>query len=600
MLTVTHDDAKTKWFLPLLYFLAVFVLLLRKPLDILSLPARWEDVNVLLVPAMQHSWASIFIVHYYYFHFIPTLVTFFSLKLLGIANALLGMNLVAIFMAPLCGVFFATKQFRFIIKNDLLRAFCSLFVVLVPGITEEIYSNMSSIQWFLNVFSFLFVTMLIFRYDEFEKKSRKIKYLYTFFCSVSFLSSAFSVIFLPLLVYVIIRELRRRNELFTIFSYIMPTALLFIQATTIVVNYMQQAKPSGFDTNGILVSTANGFTISAAKIFYYNTTDLFNHVGEWMYLIPLAILAFILFSSFRNGIKFDVYVLACIITTLFFSSIIKASVIDWTCLCGQEQERYFFFAIVFLLILTVRQFDKKKSLPFKLVFLATMTIVAFNMASGFFIPAHADENWNYVKKFYDISGKYQCYVGEPQGWSITIPCSRPISNNMTSASSSVTFTPPMQSTITKISSNSIYTIYGATETFTATISPIPDGGRLQFNIDGKTTNPIAIFDGQAAYDTSLAIGVHQISATYLGAPNFYTSTSDSVAITVLSTSNLKGANLSGANLARLNLSNADMEGANLSNVDMRGANLTNANLRQANITGTNFQGAITSGCIGCP
>ncbi|MGI0007172.1 MAG: hypothetical protein ACREAR_04160, partial [Nitrosotalea sp.] len=277
------------------------------------MPARWEDVNVLLGPAIQHSWSSIFVTHYYYFHFIPTLVTFFSLQLFGIENVLVGMNIAAIIIATLCGIFFATKQFRFIIKNDLLRALCGLFVVLVPGITEEIYSNISSIQWFLNIFIMLFIALLLFRYDEFEKKSVKKKYLYAFFCSVSFLSSGFSVIFLPVLIYIIIREFRRKkNEIITISSYVIPTVLLFVQAITLCINYLQQSVSSVLpNTNEIFISTVNSFTISVAKIFYHNTPDLFQHMGEWMYIMPLALVAFILLNSFKKGMKFEIYTLIC-------------------------------------------------------------------------------------------------------------------------------------------------------------------------------------------------------------------------------------------------------------------------------------------------
>ena len=130
-----YSAVNTKWFLPVLYFLGMVILFLRKPFDVLVLPARWEDVSALLGSAIQYSWGSIFVTHCYYFHLIPSLVTLFSLRTLGIANALFGMNLAAMVIATLCAVFFATKQFRFIIKNDLLRAFCGLFVLLVPGIT---------------------------------------------------------------------------------------------------------------------------------------------------------------------------------------------------------------------------------------------------------------------------------------------------------------------------------------------------------------------------------------------------------------------------------------------------------------------------------
>lgn len=528
-----YANANTKWFLPLLYFLGIVLLLSRKPLEVLVLPARWEDVSALLGSAMQYSWGSIFVTHWYYFHLIPGLVTLFSLRILGIANALFGMNLAAMAIVTLCAVFFATKQFRFIIKNDWLRAFCGLFVILVPGITEQIYSNISSIQWFLNIFIMLFVTLLLFKYDEFEKKSRTKKYLYSFFLSVSFLSSAFSVIFLPVLIYIVIREFKRKkNEIVMKFYYIIPTILLFVQALTISISYLQEHKTSAPFTNNIFVSTVNSFTISATKIFYHDTPNMFQHVGWWMYLVPIAMVAFVLLNSIKNGIKFEIYTLISIIATLFFSSILKNSLIDWNCLCGQAQERYFFLAMVFLFILVIRQFDKRQSLPFKLVFSVITLILVLNMVSGFFIPVQADENWKYVTKFYDPSGKYNCYIGELPYWSITVPCLKPISNNVTAMTSnsqygittgtSLTFTPPMQSTTISVTSSSSSVMYGLPVSFTATVVPTPNEGAVQFYVDGKSTNrQITIFDGQAIFSTSsLSVGTHKISASYSGDPNF--------------------------------------------------------------------------------
>lgn len=601
MMETSHYGMKSRWHFLLLSTFGVALLFFRKPIEVLFLPARWEDVTMLLVPAMQQSWKSIFFIHYYYFQLVPTIVTIFSLRLLGVKDAMVGMNVAAIVIAALCASFFATRQFRFIIKNDLSRALCSVFILLVPGITEEIYSTISSIYVFLNIFTMLFVTLLLFRYEEFEKKSSVIKCLYAFFCSVSFLTSAFSVILLPVLAYVMIRQLPRNgSDKITKCSYVIPTVLLVVQAITICISYLQQSKsplPSAFD---VIMLTVNGMTISASKMFYHNTPFLFQNIGGWMYLIPISLVAFILLNSIKRGMKFEIYILLCIVATLFFSSAIKSSVIDWNCLCGQTQERYLFFAIIFFVILAVRQLDRIKSLPFRLAFLAIMTVVAVNIGSGFFIPVHADENWKYVTQSYDPLGKLRCFVGERQGWSVTIPCSQPIPTNITASGSSLILTPPIESTVITVISTSVYTIFGAPETFIASITPIPDGGTVSFEVDGITVgSPIGIFGGQAEYGMSLPVGKHNISATYLGSPNFYASASGPITITVLPTSNLKMANLSGANLEKLNLSYADMEYANLTNADLEGANLTGANLGHAITAGTNLQGTIIRGCIGC-
>jgi hypothetical protein len=549
--TSFYEIGNTKWFLPLLYFSALALLLLRKPIYVLTLPARWEDIGVLLWPAIQHSWGSIVIAHYYYFHFIPTLVTFFSLQLLGIADAPIGMNLAAIIISTMCGVFFATRQFRFIIQNDLLRALCGLFVILVPGITEEIYSNISSIQWFLNIFVMLFVALLLFRYDEFERKSKKKKYLYTFFCSLSFLSSAFSVIFLPVLFYVIVREFRKnRKEIFTISSYTISTILLLVQTLTLYFTYSQQFKSPVTDiTNDVFTSSVNGFTIIATRIFYHDTNSVFLHFGEWMYLVPIVIVAFVLLNSIKTGVKFEIYVLILAVETLFWSSILRRSMLDWACLCGgtSDDARFFLFTAVFLFILIARQLDKIKPVFFKSIFLFIIAVMILNAMSGFFIQSSADENWKYVTKLYDSSGAYKCYVGEtPDGWALTIPCAKPISSNTTitqntssqGSGPSITFTPPVQPTVTSITSSSSSVKSGQSITFTATVSPTPDYGQVQFYVDGTAAaNPITLFGGQVIFNTSLPVGSHQIYASYLGAPDFNASNSGNMTVTVLPASN---------------------------------------------------------------
>ncbi len=360
--TIFSGNIESRWFLPILFFSGIILFILRKPIFALVQPGRVEDVDVLLREAIQYSWASIFVVYNFYLHFIPRLVTIFSLYLFGIANVNLAMNIAAIIIATLCAVFFSGKQFRFIIKNDMLRALCSLFIIAAPGMSE-IYSNISSIQWFLNIFTMLFTLLLLFRYEEYQKQSKKKKYLYAFFCSASFLSSAFSIVFLPALIYVIIREIRKnKQEIITIISCVIPTSLLLLQTLILYTNYSQQFKsPIIQISTDIVSSTVQQFSTSAIKVFNYNISQ---YSGEWMYLIPIGVIAFVLLNSIRNRVKFEIFVLYCITATLFWSAIVR----------GGMAERFISFAIIFLFILVVRQFDKKKSLLFRLIFFVLIII----------------------------------------------------------------------------------------------------------------------------------------------------------------------------------------------------------------------------------
>lgn len=544
--TFVYEIGNTKWFLPSLFLFSIILLFLRKPIHTLIQPGRVEDVDIFLQQAIQHSWGSLFDIYNYYLTFIARLITIVSLYLLGITNAPLGMNISAIVITVLCAVFFATKQFRFIIKNDLLRALCSLFIIAVPNV-GDIYSNLS-IEYFLTVFVMLFVTLLVFNYDEYEKKSRKKKCFYTFICSMSFLTSPFTIIFLPVLIYVIIREFRRnKKKIFTISSYAISTILLLIQTLILYFTYSQQFKSPILDvTNDVITSSINGFTIVATRIFYHDTSIVFQHFGEWMYLVPITIVAFVLLNSIKTGSKFEIFTIIMTIATLFCTSMIRRSLLDWACLCGGlgDTARYFLFTAVFLFILIIRQLDKIKPLFFKFIFLFIIAIIIFNVASSFFIQSSTDKNWEYVAKLYDPSGAYKCYVGEvPQGWALTIPCSTPVSSNMTitqgalstGSGPSITFTPPIQTTTTSIVSNSSSVKFGQGITFTATVSPTPDYGAVQFYIDDMAVGKsVTIFGGQSIFSTSsLSVGSHHIFASYSGAPDFVASTSDTLTVIVL-------------------------------------------------------------------
>lgn len=601
------DEIKTRWFLPVLFLIGIGLFIARKPeAAFVVQPGRIEDASILLEPAIHYSWSSLFIVAGNYLQLVPRAVALFSLNF-GISNAPLVMNIVAIVIATLCAVFFSTKQFRFIIKNDWLRAACSIFIILVPGV-DEIYSNISSIASFLNIFLMLFVLMLLFDYEGYKTKSKKEKYLYTFFCSVSFLTSAYSVIFLPVLLYVIIRELRRdRRDASTIASYAISSIILLSQTLILYLASSQQSRSSTLGVGRyVLDSSVNAFTISITRVFHYDTLGLSGSWGQLMYLVPVVVVVFVLLNSAKKGMRFEIFTLLCMAATLFWTAIIRRDLLDWECLCANSEPHYLFFAIVFAFVLIIRQFDRSRSKPFRAALVVVLIVVGSNLAFGFSIPFSYDDNWKYVSALYDHSGKYQCYIGEvPHGWSITVPCASPVSSNSTflrnlnatGMVTTVTFTPPIQQTAVSITTSRSSIIYGLPVTFFATISPSPNGGAVQFYVDGVATgDPVTIFDGQATLSTSLlSVGQHSVSASYLGGPNFNASTSSTASFDVLSISELEGLNLQGAKLQGINLSDADLKQANLSGADLEQANLSGANLQRANLQSADLQGANLDG-----
>ena len=101
-------------------------------------------------------------------------------------------------------------------------------------------------------------------------------------------------------------------------------------------------------------------------------------------------------------------------------------------------------------------------------------------------------------------------------------------------------TPTLTSTTTAVTSSSNPSDAGNSVTFTAAVSPQPDGGKVQFQDNGVDLGSASSVDssGQATYTTSaLAVGSHTIEAVYNGDSNFTGSTGSLVQMVGQSSAN---------------------------------------------------------------
>jgi uncharacterized protein YjbI with pentapeptide repeats len=148
---------------------------------------------------------------------------------------------------------------------------------------------------------------------------------------------------------------------------------------------------------------------------------------------------------------------------------------------------------------------------------------------------------------------------------------------------------------------------GQAVTFTATVKAVAPGGGIPTGtvnfFDGATKiGSAALSNDQATFSTSsLSLGPHSITATYLGNSNYVASPASPTltenidtnlsGYSSLTSANLAGAYLANANLAGKNLSSANLSGATLSGANLSGANLTSTNLQNAKLPGANLTGA---------
>jgi hypothetical protein len=161
-------------------------------------------------------------------------------------------------------------------------------------------------------------------------------------------------------------------------------------------------------------------------------------------------------------------------------------------------------------------------------------------------------------------------------------------------------------TTTSLSSSANPSRAGQAVTYTATVSPAPDGGTAGFTDNGSAItgcSAVSLSAGTATCPTTpQTTGAHNIVATFSGSNGFAGSTSSTVTQVVtkvpcpsLAGCNLAGLNLTDAHLAGTNLSNANLNGANLTGADLTKANLAGADLTKANLAGADLSGASLAG-----
>lgn len=101
-----------------------------------------------------------------------------------------------------------------------------------------------------------------------------------------------------------------------------------------------------------------------------------------------------------------------------------------------------------------------------------------------------------------------------------------------STSNQVTVVIDPRGTSTSLSVSKNPVVWGEPVSFTATVNGFA-GGVVTFNVDGVPGAPVALVNGRAVLTTSsLAVGTHNVRASYSGSPNALPSNSSAVSVTV--------------------------------------------------------------------
>jgi hypothetical protein len=172
-------------------------------------------------------------------------------------------------------------------------------------------------------------------------------------------------------------------------------------------------------------------------------------------------------------------------------------------------------------------------------------------------------------------------------------------------------------TSTSLASSANPSVVNHPVTYTSTVSPVPDGGTVDFkdggsDILGCAARSVNTTTGMATCTVSYSsTGQHTITATFSGHAGFLGSTSSPLTQYVdtdlsgypklptggydLANTNLSGGYFGGADLAGASLSNSNFMGATFTNANLTGADLSNGNFKNASFRGANLINANLSG-----
>lgn len=423
--------ADKRWFLYSIFIFSFFLLILRRPDSVFNAQPWAEDGRVLLQNAIYHPWGSIFFHSADYFYVIPQLVATVSLYVVGLSQTPLIMNLVAILVPALIGVYFASKQFRFVIKNDLLRGFCSLFFVLIPGNFHEPYHNITNIQSFIPIFPILFTIQLLFNYNGFKQRSKLEKIIFSVILSLIFLTGIISDVVLPFFLFVIIRELKNNyREIKPVLTFLIPTIFLIFHLIFFYFNHSNPDNTLGLNKGELTIGSVyasfiNMLTIIITQLFYHSYEQFNNYFGTAAYVLPTVVVFFILYKTIKHKSKLDFFILGVFLTFPLFSIVTRPFLLNYfhDLFTNTENARYFVIPIIFVLISLVRQFELNKSTVMNLIFIAMLVIIIVNIISGFVIPEFSDLRWKELSKIYVPNGTDTCHIPiNPIPWAVQVPC----------------------------------------------------------------------------------------------------------------------------------------------------------------------------------
>ena len=406
-----------------LNFMLAIILFFRRPDSLLN-PQPWaEDSVVFLQQAIEYSFSSLFISYAGYHHTIPRLVALGSLQF-GLENAPLIMNLSALVISVASTSYFFSKNFRFIIRNDFLRFSSTIFIICLP--IQEVYLNITNIQWFLSIYLTLWTLNLVYNYDLIQKNKHII--IQNVFVVLAFLSSPLSIILTPALVWMINERIKDKS----IFSsrsllYLFPIAFFIIYLISCVLL-------NASDERGIpsLVLLFRLFSSHVVTTFFFAPSHIFvSQFGfEPTYVLSIGTIFILILTAPKKGfsLNVDICIWALIIASIILVAVSRP---DYTNLFASPNnvgagDRYIFYPITLLLILFMRRIDTFNGGVSRYIICIILIVFLINTTVNYKHQPFLDLDFKWNVQNFDPDERTFCsFPINPYGWGMmTIPCNK--------------------------------------------------------------------------------------------------------------------------------------------------------------------------------
>jgi len=330
-----------------------------------------------------------------YLHTVPRLVTLFAIQF-GLKSAPFIMNLFSLLIAAVSISYIFSKDFRFIIKNDFLRFITAIFIICMP--TQEVFLNITNIQWPLSIYLILWTTNLILGSGSTSPAK-------AIFALLGFLTCPVGVILLPALAWYVYTS--RSLPVLAVLSISVLSNLFYLSSGSV------GGRGFADPINIIKFISTQIFT----SFCFFPPSNIVAQYGYGItYVITLILLIIFVYYA-RDKEPIDVWIGYLIVAYILLIAITRANFLNDLDTI-MEARRYSFIPLCLMLIFCVRHASRKNYLMYLILF-----IFIANVASNYSITPFQDFDYQLSAEKFNASGDCYCVIPiSPPGWFFNAPC----------------------------------------------------------------------------------------------------------------------------------------------------------------------------------